>query len=76
MDSPEVTDEICRLQTLIAEEEEKDRQHKIENTRRRHNYTPFLVELLKVLAKEGKLVSLVQKGIEEAAQKKDKSNKL
>ncbi|KAI6244182.1 Ubiquitin carboxyl-terminal hydrolase [Aphelenchoides fujianensis] len=31
----------------------------------RHNYTPFIVELLKLLAKEGKLVPLVEKAAEE-----------
>lgn len=70
--TPEISDEICQLQNLIAEEEGKDRQQKIENTRRRHNYTPFLVELVKILAKEDKLVPLVQKGIEDAVKKKNK----
>lgn len=58
------------MQTIIAEEEEKNRRYKIENARRRHNYTPFIVELLKILAKEGKLVSLVEKSIQELSQKK------
>nr|CAD2190943.1 unnamed protein product [Meloidogyne enterolobii] len=39
------------------------------NNRRRHNYMPFLIELLKCLAKEGKLVDLVC----EAQEKKKKS---
>ena len=32
-----------------------------ENIRRRHNYLPFIMELLKILAQDGKLVSLVDK---------------
>jgi len=33
----------------------------IENIRRRHNYLPFIMELLKILAEDGKLVGLVEK---------------
>jgi len=35
----------------------------IENIRRRHNYLPFIMELLKILAEDGKLVGLVEKVI-------------
>ena len=31
----------------------------VENIRRRHNYLPFIMELLKILAQEGKLTGLV-----------------
>lgn len=60
MDSEETTEEISRLQALIAAEEEKEKSYKAENARRRHNYIPFIVELMKILAREGKLVGLVQ----------------
>ncbi len=33
----------------------------VENIRRQHNYLPFIMELLKILAQEGKLVDLVEK---------------
>lgn len=57
---------------LIQEEEAKMARYKNENLRRRHNYTPFIVELLKVLAKENKLSELVQKATraEESRQKR------
>ena len=34
---------------------------KVENVRRKHNYLPLIVEILKVLGQEGKLVDLVEK---------------
>uniref|UniRef100_A0A914RZK5 Peptidase C12 C-terminal domain-containing protein n=1 Tax=Parascaris equorum TaxID=6256 RepID=A0A914RZK5_PAREQ len=53
-------EQMAHLEALIAAEEEKEKSFKAENIRRRHNYIPFIVELLKILAKEGKLVPLVQ----------------
>ena len=35
-----------------------------ENVRRRHNYVPFIVELLRCLADDGKLVPLVKQAQE------------
>jgi ubiquitin carboxyl-terminal hydrolase L5 len=43
-----------------------------ENIRRRHNYLPFIMELLKILAQEGKLVDLVAKAKEKAAEKRER----
>lgn len=60
METDDRTEEIAKLQAIIASEEEKDKAYKTENKRRRHNYVPFIVELLKLLAKENKLVPLVQ----------------
>uniref|UniRef100_A0A915CUU4 Ubiquitin carboxyl-terminal hydrolase n=1 Tax=Ditylenchus dipsaci TaxID=166011 RepID=A0A915CUU4_9BILA len=69
MESDEVAAESIRLQSVIDEEEEKTRRYKIENARRRHNYTPFIVELLKILAKEGRLVGMVEAALQEAETK-------
>uniref|UniRef100_A0A1I8ASP8 Ubiquitin carboxyl-terminal hydrolase n=1 Tax=Steinernema glaseri TaxID=37863 RepID=A0A1I8ASP8_9BILA len=52
--------EMCRLRDSIADEEVRAEAAKKENIRRRHNYMPFIVELLKILAKDGKLVPLVE----------------
>ncbi|KAL3117055.1 hypothetical protein niasHT_007458 [Heterodera trifolii] len=75
MDSEEVTKELNELHMLISGEEEKFRNYKIEVNRRRHNYMPFLVKLLKCLAREGKLVPLVTEAVQkkkiEESKKKD-----
>ncbi|XP_058802271.1 ubiquitin carboxyl-terminal hydrolase isozyme L5 [Phymastichus coffea] len=64
--------ETVRLQALIDEEIWKSKKYKIENIRRKHNYLPLIVELLKILAKEGKLVPLYQKAKERAIEKEAK----
>ncbi|XP_001607168.1 ubiquitin carboxyl-terminal hydrolase isozyme L5 [Nasonia vitripennis] len=67
--------EIARLQALIDEEIWKSKKYKIENIRRKHNYLPLIIELLKILAKEGKLVPLYQKAKERAIEKESKKQK-
>jgi len=52
---PEGSDEAARLQGQMAGEDEKMATYKKENTRRRHNYIPLLMELLRGMAKSGKL---------------------
>lgn len=58
--------EVERLRELIHDEEEKRRKYKLENIRRKHNYLPLIVEILKALGQEGKLVQLVDKAKERA----------
>lgn len=36
-------------------------RYRRENARRRHNYLPFIIEILRILAKEGRLVPMVEK---------------
>jgi len=64
MDSESVNNEIAHLQTMILDEEEKMKRYTVENNRRRHNYIPFIVELLKLMAKEGKLVPMVKAALQ------------
>lgn len=67
--------ELERLQALIEEEIRKSKQYQIENIRRKHNYLPLIMELLKILAKEGKLIPLYQRAKEKALEKESKKNK-
>ncbi len=41
-------------------EQQKVAQWKIENRRRKHNYVPFIVNLLKLLAERGELTRLIE----------------
>ena len=54
----------------VSMEEQKAEQWKIENWRRKHNYVPFIVNLLKILAERGELMPLV-----DAAKKKMKKGR-
>ncbi|XP_067940720.1 ubiquitin carboxyl-terminal hydrolase isozyme L5-like [Watersipora subatra] len=55
----ESSEEVKDLRDSIKTEKMKREKSKVENVRRRHNYLPFIVELLKTLASQGKLVDLV-----------------
>lgn len=69
METDEHKKETCRLQMLIDTEVQKHKIYQAEIARRKHNYLAFIVELLKILAKEGKLMPLYEKAKEKAAQK-------
>eukprot|EP00908_Phaeocystis_cordata_P026230 Transcript_87.p1 GENE.Transcript_87~~Transcript_87.p1 ORF type:complete len:353 (-),score=213.00 Transcript_87:79-1137(-) len=64
-----VSDRAARVQSELAQEEQKRAQWKLENVRRRHNYVPFIINFLKVLAERGELMPLV-----EAAKKRRKGS--
>ncbi|XP_053324612.1 ubiquitin carboxyl-terminal hydrolase isozyme L5 isoform X3 [Spea bombifrons] len=56
-----IQSEIAKYQLLIEEENQKMKRYKIENIRRKHNYLPFIMELLKTLAEHQQLIPLVEK---------------
>lgn len=68
--------EVTRLKMLIEEEETKMCQYRIENIRRKHNYLPLIVEILKILAKDGKLMPLYEKAKEQTLKKRKQKAKL
>lgn len=67
--------EIAQLRLLVEKEESKIRKYQIENIRRKHNYLPLIVEILKILAKEGKLMPLYEKAKERSIESKSKKIK-
>lgn len=54
-----VRSEIAFFQSRLAAEDEKRRRYEVENIRRKHNYLPFIIEMLRVLADNQKLIPLV-----------------
>uniref|UniRef100_A0A2P2I149 Ubiquitin carboxyl-terminal hydrolase n=1 Tax=Hirondellea gigas TaxID=1518452 RepID=A0A2P2I149_9CRUS len=52
--------EISRLRGCLADEEAKRARWKVENIRRQHNYLPLIVNMLQMLAEQGKLIPLYQ----------------
>lgn len=61
--------EISRLTEAISHEEEKIARYKRENARRRHNYIPMVVEMLKILGERGQLNDLVDVAIDKGRQR-------
>lgn len=61
--------EILEYKQRIMEEKMKQQRWKEENVKRRHNYVPFLVNLLKVLAEKKELLPLVEKAKQQQANK-------
>ncbi|CAH2313233.1 ubiquitin carboxyl-terminal hydrolase isozyme L5 [Pelobates cultripes] len=65
-----IQSEIAKYRLLIAEENQKMDRYKIENIRRKHNYLPFIMELLKTLAEHQQLIPLVEKAKEKHSTRK------
>lgn len=60
-DADVVGPEIARLRQMIDDDIAKKKRYKVENIRRKHNYLPLIVELLKMLAEQGKLLPIYEK---------------
>jgi len=56
--------EIQGLKEKIRVEEEKRTNYKVENIRRKHNYLPLIMEMLKILSEKGMLLPLTLKAKE------------
>lgn len=75
MESDELENEIPRLRMLIEFEDVKQARYEQEMARRKHNYIPFIIELLKILAEERKLMPLYERAKERASEKSAKKMK-
>ncbi|KXJ80478.1 ubiquitin carboxyl-terminal hydrolase isozyme L5 [Aedes albopictus] len=69
METDTKQNEITRLRMLIEDEVAKRKRYKVENIRRKHNYLPLIVELLKILAQNGQLMPLYEKAKQRAAER-------
>lgn len=67
--------ELMRLQELIQEDERKKKRYKVENIRRKHNYLPLIVEILKKLGENGQLLPLYEKAKQRAAERETAKGK-
>uniref|UniRef100_A0A7S1ESE7 Ubiquitin carboxyl-terminal hydrolase n=1 Tax=Timspurckia oligopyrenoides TaxID=708627 RepID=A0A7S1ESE7_9RHOD len=64
-----VKERLMEIERELEEEKRRKENSRRENARRRHNYVPFMLEMLKILASKGEL----QKMIDEAKQKQSQS---
>lgn len=69
LSSEQINAEVNQCVLTISDEDAKILRYKQENIRRRHNYIPLIMELLKILAEQGKLVSLCEKAKAKALEK-------
>jgi len=69
--------EVARIEMLLAEEENKRAKWKQENIRRRHNYLPLIMEMLRCLAERDELLPIYNKAKEKTIEleKKKKEKK-
>lgn len=61
--SERLTTEIGKFDTTLKEEIDKRCKYKVDNSRRTHNYEPFITTFLLLLAKEGILADLLEKDL-------------
>ena len=69
--------EVARIEVRLADEENKRAKWKKENVRRRHNYLPLIMEMLRCLAERGELFPISNKAKEKTLEleKKKKEKK-
>lgn len=61
--SERLVGDIKKTELLLNEEVDKRLKFKIDNSRRTHNYEPFIMTFLTMLAKHGKLADLIEKDL-------------
>jgi len=66
---PLLEEELSSLQRQLEDEQHKMDRWKVENLRRKHNYVPFIFNLLRMLAEKGKLQGLVEAAVKSNAER-------
>lgn len=67
--------QISELRQLISEYERKMLSYKVENIRRKHNHLPLIMEILKKLSSQSKLMPLTLKAKEKAIEQSELRSK-
>lgn len=73
MDTSSQEEELARLRGNLESEENKRARWKVENIRRKHNYLPLIVNMMKILAEEGKLLPIYHSAREKARARHEKN---
>lgn len=73
MDSSSQEEELTQLRAALETEENKRARWRIENIRRKHNYLPLIVNMMKILAEEGKLLPIYHTAREKAKARHEKA---
>eukprot|EP00126_Sphaerothecum_destruens_P001138 Sdes_comp13281_c0_seq1m3126 len=58
----QIEQELGNLNCVMDVEKEKNERYRIDNIRRKHNYLPFFIETLKLLAQKNELAALIEEG--------------
>ena len=66
----ELQKQLNAQSVVLDEETIRENKWKEENARRKHNYVPFIIKMLEILAARNKLIPL----LEEAKQRKSKKD--
>ncbi|KAG5677277.1 hypothetical protein PVAND_007047 [Polypedilum vanderplanki] len=75
METDTKQNEITKLRMQIEDETMKRKRYRIENIRRKHNYLPLIVELLRILGEKGQLMPLYEKAKQRAIERESSKQK-
>jgi ubiquitin carboxyl-terminal hydrolase L5 len=67
--------EYGNVQAQLEAEQQKREEWKLENQRRRHNYVPLCIQMIRELARSGELPQLIQQAKERVQEKRAKKSK-